>query len=51
LEAGFVLQSQCLTESFGLFNPPHRQAPKRCMQPTGARLPTYSGARLQRVPT
>ena len=29
LKLVLYLQSQCLTESFGFLNPPHRQAPKR----------------------
>ena len=30
LELVLYLQSQCLTESLGFLNPPHRQAAKRC---------------------
>ncbi len=29
LKLALYLQSQCLTESSGLLNPPHRQASKR----------------------
>jgi hypothetical protein len=29
LKMVLYLQSQCLTESLGFFNPPHRQAAKR----------------------
>jgi hypothetical protein len=29
LKLVLYLQSQCLTESLGFLNPPHRQAPKR----------------------
>ena len=32
LELVLYLQSQCLTESLGFLNPPHRQAAKRCVQ-------------------
>ena len=32
LELVLYLQSQCLTESLGFLNPPHRQAAKRCMK-------------------
>ena len=30
LKLVWYLQSQCLTESLGFLNPPHRQAAKRC---------------------
>ena len=32
LKLVLYLQNQCLTESLGFFNPPHRQAAKRCVQ-------------------
>ena len=32
LKLVLYLQSQCLTESLGFLNPPHRQAAGRCMQ-------------------
>ena len=32
LKLVLYLQSQCLTESLGFLNPPHRQAAKRCTQ-------------------
>ena len=32
LKLVLYLQSQCLTESLGFLNPPHRQAAKRYLQ-------------------